>query len=81
MLPSDGAPMIPADPFPPRLQEPTVLLSRRPESPRTGRAQERVAPARGTLKRRIVLHVLRAPHGEIAVALDETRGCAHRRTH
>jgi hypothetical protein len=25
--------------------------------------------------------VLRAPHGEIAVALDETRGCAHRRAH
>jgi hypothetical protein len=24
--------------------------------------------------------VLRAPHGEIAVAVDETRGCAHRRT-
>jgi len=58
-----------------------VLPFRRRESPRTGRAQERVAPTRGTLKRRIVLHVLRAPHGEIAVALDETRGCAHRRAH
>ena len=57
-----------------------MMLFRRPESPRTGRAQEVAAPARGTLKRRIVLHVLRAPHGEIAVALDETRGCAHRRT-
>ena len=57
-----------------------MLLFRRPESPRTDRAQEGAPPARGALKRRIVLHVLRAPHGEIAVAVDETRGCAHRRT-
>ena len=54
---------------------------RRLESARTGPARALAAPARGTLKRRIVLHVLRAPHGEIAVAVDETRGCAHRRTH
>ena len=56
-----------------------MLLFRRSESPRTDRVQETRAPARGALKRRIVLHVLRAPHGEIAVAVDETRGCAHRR--
>ena len=36
--------------------------------------------SRGMLKRRIVLHVLRAPHGEIAVAVDETNSCGHRRT-
>lgn len=57
-----------------------MLFFRRPVSPRTGQAQEVAALAQGTLKRRIVLHVLRAPHGEIAVAVDETRGCAHRRT-
>jgi hypothetical protein len=57
-----------------------VSFFRRLESARTGPAQSLAAPARGTLKRRIVLHVLRAPHGEIAVAVDETRGCAHRRT-
>ena len=56
------------------------MLFRRSESPPSGRPGLSVAPVRGTLKRRIVLHVLRAPHGEIAVAVDETRGCAHRRT-
>jgi hypothetical protein len=56
------------------------LLSRLAESRRLGPAQSLAAPARGVLKRRIVLHVLRAPHGEIAVAVDETRGCGHRRT-
>ena len=56
------------------------MLFRRSESPPSDRPGAPVAPARGALKRRIVLHVLRAPHGEIAVAVDETRGCAHRRT-
>ena len=78
-MPSDRLPIIPADPFPPRLQESTVLLFRRSQSPRMGRAQEGATHARGPLKRRIVLHVLRAPHGQIAVPVDETRGCAHRR--
>jgi hypothetical protein len=45
-----------------------------------GRAQEGATHPRAALKRRIVLHVLRAPHGEIAVAVDETSGCAHRRS-
>ena len=57
-----------------------MLLSRLSESRRLGPAHSLAAPARGVLKRRIVLHVLRAPHGEIAVAVDETRGCGHRRT-
>ncbi len=57
-----------------------MLLFRRPEPSRSGRPESQAAPSRGTLKRRIVLHVLRAPHGEIAVAVDETHGCAHRRT-
>jgi hypothetical protein len=56
-----------------------VSFFRRLDSVRTARAQPLAAPARGTLKRRIVLHVLRAPHGQIAVPVDETRGCAHRR--
>ena len=57
-----------------------MLLSRLLESRRLGPGPSLAAPGRGVLKRRIVLHVLRAPHGEIAVAVDETRACGHRST-
>jgi hypothetical protein len=46
----------------------------------SGRAESLAPRCRGALKRRIVLHVLRAPHGEIAMPVDETTGCGHRRT-
>ena len=52
---------------------------RRPAPAATGRAEPLARPARTAPKRRIVLHVLRAPHGESAVPVDETTGCAHRR--
>jgi hypothetical protein len=78
--PSGGMPMIRIDRSPRVCRSHIVSFFRRLDSARTARAQALAAPARGTLKRRIVLHVLRAPHGEIAVAVDETRGCAHRRT-
>jgi hypothetical protein len=58
-----------------------VSFLRRPAPPTTtGRSESLARPAQSALKRRIVLHVLRAPHGEIAVPVDETTGCAHRRT-
>lgn len=50
------------------------ILETRPR----GRPRPITAGASPVLKRRIVLHVLRAPHGEIAVAVDETRACGHR---
>ena len=53
---------------------------RRPVPASPDRGEPLARPARTALKRRIVLHVLRAPHGQIAVPVDETTGCAHRRT-
>jgi hypothetical protein len=56
-----------------------MSLFRRPLSAPSGRAEPLVPRSRSALKRRIVLHVLRAPHGEIAMPVDETAGCGHRR--
>ena len=56
-----------------------MLRFRRHAPSPSGRTESFTPPSRGMLKRRIVLHVLRAPHGEIAVAVDETNSCGHRR--